>query len=270
VEDAVRATSAAARPEPPKAITAALGELAEPPRGRPARFWVGSTRAESGKTRITFVWEPVPPAPGSQGEAPAARVSLTALAADGRPLFRGRLPDTPAPATASASAAGQTPAGGLASFEVPPGPLQLRISVEGAKGEVLDSASRELTVPDFTAVTVSLGTPRVYRARTVRELQALKTNPDAAPTAARDFSRTDRLLVRADAYGPGGASPTVTARLLNRTGAAMGDVPVEMDGSTATIDLPLANLAAAEYILELTVKTDAGSTQDLLAFKVYR
>ena len=268
-EDAARASASASRPEPPKAITAALSELAEPPRGRPARFWVGNSRAESGATRLTFVWEPVPPAPGSQREAPAARVSLTALAAAGRPLFRGRVPDGPANGPAPAAKT-ETAAGGTASFEVPPGPLQLRISVEGARGEVLDSASRELTVPDFTSVEVSLGTPRIYRARTVRELQTLKANRDAAPAAGRDFSRTERLLVRADAYGPGGTPPTVTARLLNREGTLMNELPVQMDGATATIELTLANLAAAQYILELTAKTGAGSAQELLAFKVDR
>jgi hypothetical protein len=50
----------------------------------------------------------------------------------------------------------------------------------------------------------------------------------------------------------------------------MNDLPVQMDGATATIELTLANLAAAEYILELTAKTDAGSAQELLAFKVDR
>ncbi len=258
-EDAARASAAATRPEAPKAITAALSELAEPPRGRPARFWIGNARAESGATRVTFVWEPIAPAPGSQAEPPAARVSLTALAADGKPLFRGRVPDAPA-----------TGPGGTTSFEVPPGPLQLRISVEGERGQVLDSASRELTVPDFTSVQVSFGTPRFHRARTIRELQTIKANRDAAPTAGRDFSRTERLLVRADAYAPGGTQPTVTARLLNRAGSAMNDVPVQMDGATATIELTLANLAAAEYILELTAKTEAGSVQELLAFKVDR
>jgi VWFA-related protein len=266
-EDVARATSTASRPEPPKAITAALSELAEPARGRPARFWVGTGRADSGATRVTFVWEPVQPAPGAQPEPAASRVSLTALAADGRPLFRGRIPDAP---DGAAAAAGKPAAGGTASFEVPPGAVQLRISVEGARGEVLDSASRELTVPDFTSVSVSLGTPRFYRARTIRDLQTLKASGDAVPTAEREFSRTERVLIRADAYAPGGVQPTVAARLLNRGGDAMNDVPVQMAGATATIELTLANLAAAEYILELTAKTDAGSVQELLAFKVNR
>jgi VWFA-related protein len=261
-EDAARATAAATRVEPPKAVTSALSELAAPARGRPARFWVGTARAESGATRVTFVWEPVPPAPGARPETPAARVSLTAVAPDGRPLFRGRVPESGGTAAAAS--------GGSASFEVPPGPIQLRISIEGARGEILDSASREVAVPDFTAVQVSLGTPRLYRARTVRDLQAIKASSDPMPTVDREFSRTERLLVRVDAYGPGGIQPAITARLLNRAGTPMADVPVQMTGPTGAIDLTLANLASAEYILELTAKAEAGTAQELVAIKVNR
>jgi VWFA-related protein len=270
VEDVARANAVAATPEAPKAVTEALTAIVEPVRGRPARFWIGTGRGESGSTRVTFVWEPVPPGPGAQSETAASRVTVTALAPDGRPVFRGRIPDTPsaaAPATGSTESA--TP-GGSASFEVPPGPLQLRISVEGARGEVLDSATKELSVPDFTAVKVSLGTPRFYRARTVRDMQTLKTNADAVPTVDREFSRTERVLVRADAYAPGAVQPSVTARLLNRAGTPMADVPVQVSGTTASIELTLANLAAAEYLLEVTAKSEAGSVQELFAFKVNR
>ena len=81
-------------------------------------------------------------------------------------------------------------------FDAPPGQVALKIVVEGSRGDVVDSVSRELTLPDFTRVQVAFSTPRVYRGRTVRELTAIKANPAAVPTADRDFSRTDRLLIR--------------------------------------------------------------------------
>jgi VWFA-related protein len=267
-EDVARANAVATTPEAPKAVTEALTAIVEPVRGRPARFWVGTGRGESGSTRVTFVWEPVPPAPGAQSETAASRVTLTALAPDGRPVFRGRIPDTPSAAAPNTGKTGVP--GGSASFEAPPGPLQLRISVEDARGEVLDSAGKELSVPDFTAVKVSLGTPRFYRARTVRDMQTLKMNADAVPTVDREFSRTERVLIRVHAYAPGAVPPAVTARLLNRAGTPMADVPVQVSGTTASIELTLANLAAAEYLLELTAKSEAGSVQELFAFKVNR
>jgi hypothetical protein len=144
--------------------------------------------------------------------------------------------------------------------------------IEGARGQVIDSVNRELTVPDFTTVTMSFATPRVYRVRTVPELQALKANPDALPTSEREFSRTDRLFIRAEAYAPGGLMPPVTARLLNRAGQSMADLPVQQrPGNPAEIELPLSPLAAGEYLIELNAKSEGGSTaQELIAFRISR
>ena len=56
-EDAARIL-APPKPEPPKAVTKALTSLAEPPGGRPARFWIGTAKGENGLARATFAWEP--------------------------------------------------------------------------------------------------------------------------------------------------------------------------------------------------------------------
>jgi hypothetical protein len=119
---------------------------------------------------------------------------------------------------------------------------------------------------------MSFATPRVYRVRTVPELQALKANPAALPTSDREFSRTDRLFIRAEAYAPGGATPPITARLLNRGGNSMADLPVQQrPGQPSEIELPLSSLAAGEYLIELNAKSDGGSTaQELIAFRVSR
>jgi VWFA-related protein len=269
-EDAARA-AAPPKPETPPALANALASIADPPRGRPARFWVGTTRGETGKSRVTFVWEPVPPAPGerrSAGPDAASQVMLTAIAPDGRPLFRGRVPDQPsAPAPAAVAAGGAL--GASTTFDVPPGQLQLRMAVQTADGQVLDSATQELTVPDYTKVQVSFATPRLYRARTPREAQALLANPDAVPAADRNFARTERLIVRAHAFAPGGTTPDVTARLLNRGGTAMADVAVQASPTgAAQMELPLANLAAGEYILELNAKSEGSSAQEVIAFRI--
>jgi hypothetical protein len=111
----------------------------------------------------------------------------------------------------------------------------------------------------------------VYRARTAPEMRAIKAQADAVPTTEREFSRTERLLVRADAYAPGGATPQVTARLLNRAGTKMSDLPVTAAVTgAAEIDLPLAALAAGEYLIELNARTEAGTAQEMVAFKVGR
>ena len=217
-------------------------------------------------THVTFSWEPVPIAPGQRAEEPAARVSLTAIAPDGRPVFRGRVPEE---ITAAATGA---PKGGSVSFDVPPGRVELKMVVEGARGQVLDTSGRDVTAPDFNTVTMSFGTPRVFRVRTLPELQALKAKPDAVPTTEREFSRTDRLYIRVDAYAPGGITPPVTARLLNRAGQSMSDLPVrQAPGSPSELELALSPLAAGEYLIELNAKSEGGSTaQELIAFRVGR
>ncbi len=265
-EDVARVT-APPKPPPPAAVTKALTTLAEPPGGRPARFWIGTSRGETGRSRVTFVWEPgTTEAAGQTGAAPAARVQLTAVAPDGRPLFRGRIPEGEAPAAVATVAAG-----GSATFEVPPGQLQLRMTVEAANGQVLDSTMRELTVPDYTQVQVSLGTPRLYRGRTARDLQAIRANPTSAPAVERVFSRTERLLVRVESYGPGGTAPAVTGKLLNRAGAMMSELPLQAGANGVfETEVALSALAAGEYLIELTAKSESGTSQDTIAFRVGR
>jgi hypothetical protein len=68
--------------------------------------------------------------------------------------------------------------------------------------------------------------------------------------------------------GGGGSAPQVSARLLNRTGAAMSDVPVSAGAAgNPQIELPLAGLAPGEYILEIKTGDDDGS-RALVGFRV--
>lgn len=243
-------------------VTTALTDLASPMRDRSAHFWVGTARGTDGKTKVTFLWEAVPPVPGQRDQEPAARVALTAYDPTGRPVYRGKIPEE----------SGAVPKNGSATFEAAPGPLTMKVVIEGARGQVIDSVNRDVTLPDFTTVTMSFATPRVYRVRTIPELTALKADADALPTTDREFSRSDRLYIRADAYAPGGATPSVTSRLLNRAGQSMADLPVQRrPGNPAEIELPLSSLAAGEYLIELNAKSDGGSTaQELIAFRITR
>ena len=261
-EDAARAT-APPKPEPPAAVTAALSAIVEPGRGRPARFWVGTEKGDNGRTRVTFAWEPIAALAGERRDqaSNAARVALTATAPDGRPVYRGKVPDEGENAGAG---------GRAVTFDAAPGQVQLRMVVEGANGQVLDSTVRELTIPDFTAVQVAFDTPRVFRGRTARDLNAIVADPNPVPTVDREFSRAERLLVRVNANTPGGAPPTITARLLNRAGLKMADLPVQSKGSAGEVTLVLSPLAAGDYLLELNAAAEGGTAQELIAFKVGR
>ena len=263
-EDARRATEPA-KPEPPKAVETALASISSPARSsRLVRTWIGTGRGNGGKTRLTFVWEPVPRTPGAvtrPGDVPA-RMSVMAIAPDGSPLFRGKSPDAAVSAPAT---------GGVVSFETPPGKIQLRLVVESATADTLDSELRDVDVPDLTSAEAAFATPEVFRARSIPELQRVKSDPKAMPTAAREFSRTERVFVRVHAYSGGTAAPTITARLLNRAGQPVGDLTVaDAPGageSAHDIDLALTTLAPGEYVIEVKA-TGAATSTEMVGFRV--
>jgi hypothetical protein len=184
-----------------------------------------------------------------------ARVALTAAGVGGTPYFRGKVPD----------------AGHRVTFEADPGTMQLHVSVEGTDSDVLDSETRDIAVPDLGSPHTSLSTPQVYRARTVREMQQLKSDAEAVPTTGREFSRADRLLIKIAAYGPGSPPPTLSARLLSRAGQTMTALMVlqpDMPGGLSQIELPLSSLAAGDYILEIDAAGAGGDAQELVGFRV--
>jgi hypothetical protein len=153
-------------------------------------------------------------------------------------------------------------------FDVKPGRLRLRMSIQDAASQQLDQDVREISVRDLRG-EVAVGSLQILRARNAREFRALDADA-AVPVASREFSRAERLLIRFQAYGPGDAAPPISARLLGRTGQALRDLTVSR-ASTAgdnTIDLPLADLATGEYTIEVTASGPGGDARDRVAFRV--
>jgi len=262
----------------PKPVEAAINSaIARPSRASVVRTWIGTSRGENGKTRVTFVWEPLPKSPGDRADREEpTRVSLMALGADGSLVFRGRVPDaavastSPASSAAAANAAGAPRGAQRVVFDAKPGKVQLRVSVEGSASTTLDTEMREITVPDLTSPNLMLGTPSVLRARTIPELNKLKADADAMPTAAREFSRTDRLIVRVPVYGPGGTTPALKVHILNRAGTAMNELtagPGPRPGEQQ-IDLAVAALPPGEYVLEIKAGDQDGDAKELVGFRI--
>jgi VWFA-related protein len=229
------------------------------------RPWFGLARGPAGRSRVTFVWEPAARVPGDTGvKRSPARVLLKALAADGTVLFDGPVLAT---GPAVVDEPGAVPA--RAVFDAPAGRLRLRMSIQDITAQVLDVDVRDLSVRELKG-DVAVGTPEVLRARNAREFRTLATD-SAVPVSSREFSRTERLLVRFQAYGPTGAQPQVSARLLSRLGQAMRDLAVApaADGEAEhAIDLSLASLATGDYIIEVEAKGPAGDVKDRVGFRV--
>jgi VWFA-related protein len=246
-EDVARAL--APKADTPKPVDTALASISAPAAAHNViTTWIGTSRGAEGKTKVTLVWEPAARVRNAASEAPA-RVMVTAVGPDGSPYFRGPVSDR------------------LVSFDANPGKMQLRLSVEGAASQVLDMDAREIAVPDLTGTDTLIGTPQLLRARTARDFQQIKSNANAVPAAAREFSRAERLLIRFPVYGPGGTAPQVSAHLLNRGGQAMAELPVASSAAAPEvreIDLALASLAPGEYVIE--IKT--GDIRELIGIRV--
>jgi len=140
----------------------------------------------------------------------------------------------------------------------------------GAAAQVLDSETREISVPGLNAAPTVLGTPSIRRARTSREFQSLRADADAVPIAGREFNRTEHLLVRVPAYGPAGTTPTLSVHMLNRTGAVMNELKAEPSPKTGEqqIDLPLAALPPGEYVIEIKAGDQGADATELVGFRV--
>ena len=258
--DVRRATRVGLPAGPPAAVTKALAAIAPMTNRRYIRTWIGTGPGHDGKTTVTFLWEPLPATPGSRRDDPR-RVTILATTPAGDVVYRGR-----APAEMAAVGSGAT-----VSFEAKPGPLQMRLTIEGDGTGTLDSEDRDLAVPDLSAPEVMIGTPRVCSARTAREFTPLPTGPAVPPAATRDFRRTDRLLVRFDTFAPGTVPATVTARLLNQQGTKMSDLTVTPPaaGQPYVLDLPLASFATGQYLLELAANAEGHPpVTELVAFRI--
>ena len=250
-EEVERLTTRTNLPGPSAEVEAALASVTANTRARTVRTWVGAERGSNGRTRLTFVWETLADA----RVEPVAAVSVTAVGGDSVPYFRGRV--------GADSRAG----GGQVSFDAAPGSVQLRFIVEGKEGEALDSDAREIAVPDLTGSGPLFATPMVFRARLPRDVQEIRNDPRARPTASREFFRSERLLVRVIGYA--GDSPAgVAARLINRAGQMLRELPVDSTDHGGFLDLALASLEPGDYVLEFAATSGDRSIREFVGFRV--
>jgi hypothetical protein len=228
------------------------------------RSWFGMSRGDQGETRVSFVWEPTPRVPGDRGNgAVPARVALTVTTLDGRPVFDGivRASGMPVPPAADERS--------HVTFAAPADHLIVQMSIQDVAARAMDREVRDLVVEKFRG-SVSLGTAEVMRARTMREQRALEADPEAAPVAARQFSRAERLLIRLPVFSSGEA-PVVSAILVSRLGGVMRQLspsPMPSRPNVFEFDVPLASLAAGAYSVELRASTSAGEARDSVPIRV--
>ena len=225
--------------------------------------WSGILPTATGRANVTLTWEPAPPRSGTQPRASASTIVVTASAADGTTLFDGPV------APVGAAARPEVP--DRAAFDAPIGAVRIDIKILDAKGVVIDTDARDVTVPSPRKEGPTIYPAALLRTRSGREFRQVLDDPHAAPAATRDFRRTDRLLIRVPAIDAAGAPAPVSAVLLNRLRQPMRDLPATEaapPGAVSEFDLPLAPLAPGEYTIRLTVPGPTATYSEHITFRV--
>ncbi len=254
------ANPAPAPPSDPR-LTEALTALVVPEEGRFMDLWVGTAPAADGLTSVQVTWDPA--ARSTDVVPEVVEVEPVARGAGGESL--GAAQEILANAYAR-----EEPGPTVAVFDLPPGPAALRVTARSEGGEVIDRWTQSIVVHDYTEGGLQMGTPRVFRTRSLLETRAFDADPSPTPTASRRFRRTDRLVIDVPwTTTTGGEMPELSAQLTNRDGHPLAPLPLlSTDGGRARLVLPLASLAPSTYVVRFDARTNAGEWSQQVAFTV--
>jgi VWFA-related protein len=246
-------------PPPDPVLTGALNALTVVDEGRLVDLWVGSLPAPDGITEVHVTWEAV--SRTAEGAPSVLEVE---------PLTRGGAQSLgPSTAISTGRAIGDTPV--IARFLLKPGPATLRLTARTAHGSPLDRWTQSIVVPDYAGDGLVLGTPRVYRTRSLPEARAFDTDSAPTPTASRRFRRTDRLVIDVPWVSAAGGAPELSAQLTNREGKPLAPLPLTpTDGARARIVLALASLAPSTYVVRVDASLGSEASNQQVAFSVSR
>jgi hypothetical protein len=226
--------------------------------------WFGLVAEPDGKRRVMFTWTPAVLAVPAR--RPAGRPDVVALKVttpSGTVLYEGEV------GPAHAGGSGLRP--NLAVFDTTPGRLQFDLTILQADGTKLDFGAQDYDVPAVRGATPVILPPQLFRAQSAREFRELSADANAAPLPAREFRRTEWLLLRVPTLDPGGNAVQVSARLINRVGASVADLvamPRETGAALAQFDLSLARFAPGEYSIEIAAQSSGGLARELIRFKI--
>lgn len=278
---AAELTAAAVEPEPVEPeLRESLKKFALPVEGQAVALWIGMSRGEAGKTRVTVSWDPsgriTSTGVQEQGHDRPVRLEIEPRSSDGVALGEIRAIATGMLTTDSAT---------TASFDLEPGDVTLRLEARAASGDTVDRWTNAITVPDLADEPVVLSTPRFLRARSPFELKFLQSATAPPPLASRDFRRTDRVFVDVDCYASavalakadgGDSPPEIVAELLNNSGKVLTTLKAmsatigvaTVTDRAARIEIPIANLAIGSYVLRMKATAGDHHAQQLTAFRV--
>jgi hypothetical protein len=240
------AAAAAAASAVPSDVTQALDQLKVQARRTSVSDWVGLEAANGSARHTTLVYEALHGGASARGSSVEVEVTLP----DGGKQMR------------QPEASG----GGVWTdrLELPKGRTLVRATVRDTAGETIDTWSREIVVDESSIAS----TPALYRITAPAQARALREGAPVMPSAVRRLRRTERAIVRWTLVEPGEAA-RVEAEITNRQGARVSRLTISQPSpQVAQVELPLAGLAQAEYVLRLTQTRTSGPVTATLAFAI--
>ncbi len=242
--------SASAKPAPDPLLSTALAALVPLEKGRPVEMWVGSAPAPERQTEMQFAWEASPRSTDG---------SMWKLEIE--PLAQGSGVSLGSPQTIPAATS-------VARFLLEPGPVSFRMTVRAPDGSEVDRWTDRVVVPDYSDDDIELGTPRVYRTRSLSESRRFDAGAESMPTVSRHFRRTDRLVIDVPWMAPNG-DLDVSVRLTSRDGTSLTTLPLASnDAGRARIVLPLVSLAPSTYVVRVDATMGDERATQQVAFTV--
>ncbi len=225
--------------------------------------WFGTTIQADGTRRAIFTWVPVAaPAKGTRLSR-AELVSLKVSTPGGKVLFEGDV----APVQAAVGTGHRVDS---AVFDAAPGRLQFDLTILRADGTRLDTGAEDIDIPEVKNGPPLILQPQLFRAASALEFRALSADANAAPLPAREFRRTEHLLMRVPTFDPAGSPVQVSAKLVNLLGATLLELPPSgpAQGTVSQFDLVLARFAPGEYAFELSARSGSGTARQLIRFRI--
>ena len=233
--DVERARTAAAAAVLPPPIANAFASLNPAKSSRLVEVWTAIWPLPENRSLVSIAWTPIAtPSPGPPG-AEAATVSVGLTAGAEPPVEK-----VVDPGGTSFEIAGESRPGSRSASSTRP----VKSSIASRE------PSKRLRVPQALGLAAT-----VHRARNVAETRALSAG-DPPLHAGREFSRSDRVLIRIRAYGTQAQATAITARLIDRKGATLIALPITgRPGDWHRLDLPLASIAPGDFAVVIEARS---------------
>jgi hypothetical protein len=104
-------------------------------------------------------------------------------------------------------------------------------------------------VPGTPSPALSVAAPALWVVRTPADLKRVHSDTPPAAYQGREFSRSERILMRIVVEGQRAATAAVSIGLIDRRGKRLTDLPFTRTPAGWLLDLPLQSIARGEYLI---------------------